>query len=299
MAGHCFLGSAKASDSSFFAKIFRPRSPHLACQRAGAAAALRVSAFSAPEPGVTVDARRTHPDTVLLCASASLRQRGLSRRPFFLGASAVRLLYNFRASGWRIRRSSGSKLKKPGEEARFHLLRCGRRPPQRRERSPPGHRAPGTPLGGAHGQPPGGARSARRFPEADRAAPSGRLQPHAQEGMDARLAPAHQSDARHPAALPSRAGAPASPFLAGEPAGDGRLARAELQPRALGGSRRRHAAGDDPHRYRRLPAPFLDRAAAPVFHLRLGARGSAGARDQPPGFPHFPRLRHDPKPAFL
>ena len=49
-----------------------------------------ISASSAPEPGATVDARRTQPDTVFLCVSAPLRQKRLPRRPLSLGVSAPR-----------------------------------------------------------------------------------------------------------------------------------------------------------------------------------------------------------------
>ncbi len=78
------------------------------------------------------------------------------------------------------------------------------------------------------------------------------------------------------------AGGAARTALAGEPAGHGRLARPELQPR-----RRRERRAVDTgravrhghYRYRRLPAALLDRARIAVSRLRVrSARWSRRAR---------------------
>jgi hypothetical protein len=91
-------------------------------------------------------------------------------------------------------------------------------------------------------------------------------------------------------------------ILAQEPPRPGGFAGTQLQsrhwrepaPRAA-----RHAAGHHPHRSRRLSAAFLDRAAAAAFHLRIGPRRGAGARDGPRGRPRVARFRHDSQPALL
>ena len=157
-------------------------------------------------------------------------------------------------------------------------------------------------MGSAPALHPGPARLDRLRPQVSGHSVSGRLQHHAAPRLDSGDEADGAGDApAHPHVAP-RAGGGADAPLGGPPARHGGLADSALQSRPARGARprvARHALRDNPDRYCRLSAEFLDRAAGTVRDLRVGAGRPPGARLRTARFAHRADIGHDSAPALL
>ena len=130
------------------------------------------------------------------------------------------------------------------------------------------------------GQPLGGPRQRWQLSQAARIRSRGVLQPPARSRLDTRSGSGAAAAAGPDSAVPSDAEAHAGAALAAHRTRPGRLARAELQPRAVRVGLRDasgHSVRDGDDRHGGPAAPFLDRAGtAAACRVRNPPRGGTG-----------------------